>query len=346
MCRSFLTPDNTTDGYSNISRALDYDPNKPKYWGRCNLGVVSINLPDIALEADGDEQAFWKILDQRCEIAHKGLQIRANRLAKTKAKVAPILWQYGAMARLDAEDTLDSLVHNNYMTASLGYVGGYEMTVIMTGEDQTQEKGNEFLKRVLQFLNNKCSEWRASENIGYSPYGSPAESLCYKFASKTREHFPKKFQQLFGNKKYFENSYHIPSFKPIDPFSKIKIEGEFQKLSPGGCLSYIESVDLSKNTEALYPIIETIYNNCMYCEINIKTSYCRVCGKKQTIDVHKDDNGNTWWECANCGNTDQEKMDVAARTCGYVGTNFWNAGKTQEIASRYVHLDDHDAEEE
>lgn len=339
-CRSFLTPDNTINGYNNISKALDYNPDIPKYWGRCNLGVVSINLPDVAFAANGNEKKFWKLLDERCEIAHRGLRIRAKRLSNTKAKVAPILWQYGAMARLDENETLESLVHNNYMTASLGYVGGFEVTKIMTGEDQTTTKGNKFLKQVLQFLNDKCAQWKADENIGYSVYGSPAESLAYKFATKTKTRYPEQFKQLFGNKKYFENSYHIPSSKEIDPFEKITAEGEFQRLSPGGCLSYIESVDLSNNIQALYPVVEAIYNNCMYCEINIKTSYCRVCGERQTIDVHKDENGNTWWECSKCGNKDQEQMDVAARTCGYVGTNFWNDGKTQEIASRYIHLDD------
>lgn len=341
MCRSFLTPDISGNGYNNIMKAKDYNPEQHKYWGRCNCGVVSLNLPDIAFASEGDIDKFYEILDERCEIAHKGLQIRAKRLSNTKAKVAPILWQYGAMARLDPEETLYELVHNNYMTASLGFVGGYETTKIMTGESQTSPNGNKFLKDVLQFLNNKCTEWRAEENIGYSIYSSPSESLCYKFATKTREHYPKEFEELFGNKKYLENSYHVPSFQPINPFEKIIIEGEFQALSPGGCLSYIESVDLSNNIEALYPIIECIYNNCMYCEINIKTSYCRVCGQRQTIDVHKNDEGNTWWECKNCGNTDTSKMDVAARTCGYVGTNFWNEGKTQEIASRYISLDDH-----
>lgn len=338
-CRSYLIPDKTDNGYNNISKALDYD-GKHKYWGRFNCGVVSLNLPDIAFAANGSEEKFWEILDKRCEIAHKGLQTRIKRLSNTKAKVAPILWQYGAMARLDEDETLYNLVHNDYATVSLGYCGGFEMTKIMTGEDQTSPKGNKFLKQVMKFLNDKCLEWRNEENVGYSVYGSPAESLCYKFATKTKERYPEQFKKMFGNKKYFENSYHIPSDKEINPFTKIALEGELQELSPGGCLSYIESVDLSKNIEVLYPIIETIYNNCMYCEINIKTSYCRVCGNRQTIDVHKDEKGNTWWECYNCGNKDQEKMDVAARTCGYVGTNFWNEGKTQEIASRYIHLDD------
>lgn len=343
-CRSFLTPDSSGNGYNNISRAKNYD-GKPKYWGRFNCGVSSINLPDIAFASGGDMDKFWKIFEERLEIAHKGLKTRVDRLAQTKASVAPILWMDGALARLDADDTLYDLVHNNYATVSLGYVGVYECTLIMTGEDQTGPNGEPFAKAVMQKLNDKCAEWRAAENVGYSVYGSPAESLAFKFATKTRERYPEKFQELFGNKRYFENSYHIPSFKEIDPFEKILIESDFQKLSPGGCLSYIESVDMSKNQEALYPIIEYIYNNIMYCEINMKTSYCRVCGQSQTIDVHKDENGDTWWECANCGNKDTTKMDVAARTCGYIGTNFWNDGKTQEIASRYVHLDDHNVEE-
>ena len=340
MCRSFLTPDISGNGYNNISKALDYDSKQHKYWGRFNCGVVSLNLPDIAFASGGDKEKFYTILDERLNIAHKGLQTRIQRISKTKARVAPILWQYGALARLDEDDTLDKLVHNNYATASLGYVGGYEMTKIMTGESQTSEKGKAFLQEVMKYLNDTCTKWREEENVGYSTYGSPAESLCYKFATKTREHYPQEFQKLFGNKKYFDNSYHIPSFQPIDAFTKILIEGEFQKLSPGGCLSYVESVDLSNNVSALYPIIECIYNSCMYCEINIKTSYCRKCGMRQTIDVHKNEDGNTWWECENCGNTDTKQMDVAARTCGYVGTNFWNPGKTQELASRYCHLDD------
>lgn len=274
-------------------------------------------------------------------ILHKSLQIRTDRLSKTKAKVAPILWMDGALARLDSEDTLYDLVHNNYATVSIGYVGLYECVKIMTGESQYEENGYKFAREVMKFLNDKAAEWRKTENIGYSTYATPAESLSYKFATKTKERYPEEFKELFGNKKYFENSYHLPSFMEIDPFSKIEFEGKLQELSPGGCLSYVESVDVSNNLEALYPIIECIYNNIMYCEINIKTSYCHICGMTQTIDIHKDENENTWWECANCGNKDTEKMDVAARTCGYIGTNFWNDGKTQEIASRYVHLDDH-----
>jgi ribonucleoside-triphosphate reductase (formate) len=344
-CRSFLSPDTTKDGFGNISRAKNYD-GSPKYWGRFNCGVSSINLPDTAFAADGDFDKFWSLLDERLEICHKGLKVRVDRLSKTKASVAPILWMDGALARLDADDALYDLVHNGYATASLGFVGLYECTKIMTGHSQIEEGGKEFAIQVMQKLNDKCEEWKAEENVGYSVYSTPAESLAYKFATKTRERYPEKFEELFGNKKYFENSYHIPSFTEIDPFTKISLEGEFQKLTTGGCLSYIESVDLSKNQAALYPVIEHIYNNIMYCEINIKTSYCHVCGSTQTIDVHKDEDGNTWWECACCGNRDTEKMNVAARTCGYIGTNFWNDGKTQEIASRYINLNDHAIEVE
>ena len=342
-CRSFLTPDESGNGFNNIANAKDYD-GKPKYWGRFNCGVVSVNLPDIAFAANGDFDKFWDIYEHRLEIAHKGLQTRANRLSKTKASVAPILWMDGALARLNTDDTLYDLVHNNYATISLGFVGLYECVKIITGEDKLGEHGKPFAMAVLQKLNDKCAQWKAAENIGYSVYSSPAESLAYKFATKTKERYPEQFEKLFGNKKYFENSYHIPSFKEINPFEKISIEGEFQKLSPGGCLSYVESVDLSNNIEALYPVVEHIYKNIMYCEINMKTSYCQECGMTQTIDVHKDNDGNTWWECANCGNTNTEKMNVAARTCGYIGTNFWNDGKTQEIASRYIHIDDHPIE--
>lgn len=299
-------------------------------------------MPDIAFAAGGSEKKFWEILDQRLKIAHKGLQVRIKRLSNTTASVAPILWMDGALARLDADDTLYELVHNGYATISLGYVGLYEATKIMKGVSQTDPSGTEFAKAILKKLNDMCAKWRKEEDVAYSVYGTPAESLAYKFATKTREHYPEEFKRLFNNKKYFENSYHIPSFEEIDPFTKISFEGELQKLSPGGCLSYIESVDLSQNIQALYPIIEHIYNNIMYCEINMKTSYCQMCGKSQMIDVHRDNEGNTWWECANCGNTDTNKMNVAARTCGYIGTNWWNEGKTQEIASRYIHLDNHE----
>ena len=343
-CRSFLHPDPTGNGYNNIAKAKDYD-GKPKYYGRFNCGVSSINLPDIAFACDGDMNKFWHIFDERMEILHKGLQTRINRISKVKASAAPILWMDGAMARLDADETLDKLVHNLYASISIGYVGLYETVKILTGKSHTTPEGYKVAIDIMNALNDKANQWKAEENVAYSVYSSPAESLCYKFATKTRERYPEKFQELFGNKKYFENSYHIASSEPIDPFEKIKFEGKFQPLAPGGNLSYIESVDLSNNIEALYPIIEAIYNDIMYCEINIKTSYCHVCGLTQTIDVHKDESGNTWWECKNCGNTDTSKMDVAARTCGYVGTNFWNDGKTQEIASRYIHLDDHEIEE-
>lgn len=325
---------------------------KAKFWGRWNGGVSSINLPDIAFKVDSEglhgkraENRFFEILSDRCEIAHRGLKIRAERLANTKAKVAPILWMDGALSRKKPDETLADMVYGGYMTISLGYVGIAEATKIITGESNAYGHGREFATDILRFLNDECDKWKKQENIGYSVYGTPAESLAMKFATKTRERYPERFKELFGNKRYFENSYHIPSSESIDPFEKIKIEGEFQKLSQGGCLSYIESSDVSKNLAALYPIIEAIYNHTMYCEINIKTSYCQVCGETQTIDVHKDDSGNTWWECANCGNKDISKMNVAARTCGYIGTNFWNDGKTQEIASRYVHLDDHSLEE-
>ena len=344
-CRSFLHPDPTENGYNNIAKAKDYN-GKPKYYGRFNCGVSSINLPDIAFACDGDMNKFWQIFDERMEILHKGLQTRINRISKVKASAAPILWMDGAMARLEADETLDKLVHNLYASISIGYVGLYETVKILTGKSHTTPEGYKVAVDIMNALNDKANQWKAEENVAYSVYSSPAESLCYKFATKTRERYPEKFQELFGNKKYFENSYHIASSEPIDPFEKIKFEGKFQPLAPGGNLSYIESVDLSNNIEALYPIIEAIYNDIMYCEINIKTSYCHVCGLTQTIDVHKDENGNTWWECKNCGNTDTSKMDVAARTCGYVGTNFWNDGKTQEIASRYIHLDDHDIEEQ
>lgn len=335
-CRSILSPFCDSSG-------------KPKTWGRFNCGVSSINLPEIAFEVDARNlsqseaiKKFFEILDERCEIAHKGLKTRIDRLSSTKANVAPILWMDGALARKDPEDTLSDIVHGGYSTASLGYVGIAETVKILLGVSNAYGDGKEFAKNILQFMNDKCKEWKKQDDVAYSVYGTPAESLCYKFATKTREKFPERFQELFGNKKYFENSYHIASSEEIDPFSKIKIEGEFQELSPGGSLSYIECSDVTKNIEALYPVLETIYNNIMYCEINVKTSYCHVCGNTQTIDVHKDENGDTWWECSICGNTDLSKMNVAARTCGYIGSAWWNSGKTQEIASRFKHLDDHE----
>lgn len=338
-CRSFLSPYIDKDG-------------KPKYYGRFNCGVSSLNLPDIAFYADEKAktqeekiQIFFEELDRRAEICHEGLKIRIDRLSKTKAGVAPILWVDGALARKNPDDTLYDLVHGGYSTASLGYNGGAETVQILIGESNTTKRGQTLMLKILQFLSDKCEEWKIKEDVGYSLYGSPAESLCYKFAAKTKERYPEKFEKLFGNKKYFENSYHIPSSEPIDPFTKIKTEGQFQKFSAGGCLSYIESVNLSNNVSVLYPILEAIYNNIMYCEINMKTSYCHVCGSNDMIDVHKNEHGDTWWECAECGNKDISKMDVAARTCGYIGVNWWNEGKTQEIASRYCHLDDHEIEE-
>lgn len=307
-----------------------------------------MNLPDTAFFADSKAKnqkdkihLFFEELDRRTEICHKGLKTRIDRLSNTKAEVAPILWMDGALARKKADETLYDLVHGGYATVSLGYNGGAEAVQILIGKSNTSEEGQALMKQILQFLSDKCEQWKAEENVAYSLYASPAESLCYKFATKTRQHYPEQFEKLFGNKKYFENSYHIPSSESIDPFTKIKIEGQFQKLSAGGCLSYIESVNLSNNTEALYPILEAIYNNIMYCEINMKTSYCHVCGAEDSIDVHKTEDGDTYWLCSNCGNKDTSKMDVAARTCGYIGVNWWNTGKTQEIASRYCHLDDH-----
>ena len=339
-CRSFLSP------------YIDENGN-PKYYGRFNCGVSSLNLPDIAFYADERAdtqeeklQIFFKELDRRSEICHEGLKIRVDRLSKTKAGVAPILWVDGALARKNPDDTLYDLVHGGYATVSLGYNGGAEAVQILIGESNTSKQGQVLMLWILQFLSDKCEKWKQEENVGYSLYGSPAESLCYKFATKTKERYPERFKELFGDKKYFENSYHIPSSEPIDPFTKIKVEGQFQKFSSGGCLSYIESVNLSNNVSALYPILNAIYNNIMYCEINMKTSYCHVCGTNDMIDVHKDEQGNTWWECGSCGNKNINKMDVAARTCGYIGVNWWNEGKTQEIASRYCHLDDHKIEEE
>lgn len=349
-CRSFLSPDASGNGFNNLARAKNYD-GKPKYYGRFNCGVSSLNLPDIAFTAlesfqKGEysdltkEEIFWKLLDERAEICHDGLKIRCERLSNTKARVAPILWMDGALARLDEDDTLYDLVHNGYSTVSLGYVGVYECVKIMTNESHTSPIGEKFAIAILEFLANKCEEWKAKENIGYSLYSTPAESLAYKFASKTKERYPKQFHELFGDKKYFENSYHVASFEAINAFDKILFESQFQKIATGGSISYIESSDLSNNQPILWTVLEYIYNHIMYCEINIITSYCVTCGMSQTIESIELDDGSVIWECKNCGERDTHKLNVAARTCGYIGTNFWNDGKTQEIHRRYCHLDD------
>lgn len=330
-CRSFLTPYVDANG-------------KPKYYGRFNQGVVTINLPDIALSSNGDVETFWEIFDERTELCHKALQIRHKRLEGTPSDVAPILWRYGALARLKKGEVIDKLLHGGYSTLSLGYAGLYECVKFMTGNSHTDGgKGEKFGLEVMQALNDKCNKWKKEENIDYSLYGSPIESTTYKFAKCLK----KRFGVIEGitDRDYITNSYHVPVFEKIDPFTKLSIESKFQKLSPGGAISYIECADLTHNTEAVLKVMQFIYNNIMYAELNTKSDYCQVCGYDGEIKI-VDENNELIWECPNCGNRDKNKMNVARRTCGYIGSNFWNKGRTEEIAERYVHLDDHEHEVE
>ena len=340
-CRSFLTPDRTTKNYA---KALNYDPNKQKFYGRFNQGVVTINLVDVACSAQkaSKEQGrdpydlFWKILEDRLELCHKALKCRHNRLLGTKSDIAPILWQYGALARLDKEETIDELLYHGYSTISLGYAGLYECTMEMTGHSHTDKEGKPFALKVMQALNDACAEWKKAEDIDYSVYGTPLESTTYKFAKCLQKRFGK--IKNVTDHDYITNSYHVCVREPIDAFSKLKFESEFQKLSPGGAISYVEIPDMKQNIPAIIQIIQFIYENIMYAELNSKSDYCQVCGYDGEMQI-KGTPGNLYWECPNCGNTDQHKMNVARRTCGYIGTNFWNQGRTEEIAERVLHVD-------
>ena len=332
-CRSFLTPDRTTKNYA---KALDYIPGISKYYGRFNNGVTTINLPDIAFSSKKNLNKFWNLMEERTELCHKGLLARIKRLENVTSDVAPILWQDGAFARLDKGEKLHDLIHHGYSTASLGYAGLYECVKYMTGQSLSQEEGKEFGLKVMQFLNDKCAQWKSAEDIDYSVYGSPIESTTYKFAKCLKKRFGDDiFIKLDGHdRSYITNSYHLPVFEKIDIFSKLKIESEFQKLSPGGAISYGETANLQNNIDAVLTVIQFIYDNIMYAELNTKSDYCQKCGYDGEILI--DDNMN--WYCPNCGNTDQRTMNVARRTCGYVGSHFWNYGRTQEIKERYVHL--------
>ena len=348
-CRSFLTPDNedNAEGLCNAgnkSGALDYKEGEHKYYGRFNQGVVTINLVDVACSAvkESNEKGtdkfdeFWRIFDERLDLCHEALQCRHNRLLGTSSDVAPILWQHGALARLKKGEKIDKLLYGNYSTISLGYCGISEMTYEMMGVSHTDPKGKEFALKVMQHLNDKCAEWRKAENISYSLYGTPMESTTYKFA--------KCLQKRFGiiphvtDKNYITNSYHVHVTEEIDAFKKLKFESEFQKLSPGGAISYVEVPNLQTNVPAVLSIMKYIYENIMYAELNTKSDYCEVCGYDGEIRIVEDDNGKLVWECPKCGNRDQSKMSVARRTCGYIGTQFWNQGRTQEIRDRVLHL--------
>lgn len=333
-CRSFLTPDRSGNGWDNIANAKNYD-GKPKYYGRFNQGVVTINLVDVALSANKDEEAFWRIFDERLELCHRALQCRHKRLKGTLSDVAPILWQYGALARLKTGETIDKLLYNGYSTISLGYAGLYECCMAMYGKSHTDPAVKPFALKVMQHMNDKCNEWKAAENIDYSLYGTPLESTTYKFA--------KCLQKRFGiikdvtDHEYITNSYHVNVREKIDAFSKLAFESEFQKLSPGGAISYIEVPNMQDNLEAVIAVMQFIYDHIMYAELNTKSDYCQVCGYDGEIQIVKD-NGKLVWECPHCHNRDQHKMNVARRTCGYIGTQYWNQGRTQEIAERVTHL--------
>ncbi|MCH3927094.1 MAG: anaerobic ribonucleoside-triphosphate reductase [Atopobiaceae bacterium] len=334
-CRSFLTPDRSGNGYDNVAKAKNYEPDKPKYYGRFNQGVVTINLPDVALSSNGNMDEFWKIFDERLELCHKALRCRHERLLGTTSDAAPILWQYGALARLDKGEKIDKLLYGGYSTISLGYAGLYECTKFMTGHSHTDKEATPFALSVMQHMNDKCAEWKAAENIDYSLYGTPLESTTYKFA--------KCLQRRFGiipgitDKNYITNSYHVHVTEKIDAFTKLKFESEFQRLSPGGAISYVEVPNMQDNLEAVVRVMQFIYENIMYAELNTKSDYCQVCGYDGEIKIVEDD-GKLVWECPNCGNRDQNKLNVARRTCGYIGTQFWNQGRTQEIKDRVLHL--------
>ena len=322
-CRSFLTP------------YVDPETGKPKYYGRFNQGVVTINLVDVALSSGGNFEKFWKIFDERLALCHKALQARHQRLMGTPSDAAPILWQYGALARLKKGEKIDKLLFGGYSTISLGYAGLYECVKYMTGKSHTDAGAKPFALSVMQHMNDKCTEWKKSENMDYSLYGTPLESTTYKFA--------KCLQKRFGivpgitDKNYITNSYHVHVSEPIDAFTKLKFESEFQKLSPGGAISYVEVPNMQDNLEAVISVLQFIYDNIMYAELNTKSDYCQCCGYDGEIKIVEDD-GKLVWECPKCGNRDQNKLNVARRTCGYIGTQFWNQGRTQEIKDRVLHL--------
>lgn len=350
-CRSFLTVDRFTSEVGNIANAKNFDIDKHKYYGRFNQGVVTISLPDIALSSNGDFDKFWDIFEERTELCHKALRARHDRLLGTSSDVAPILWQHGALARLKKHEKIDRLLYDGYSTISLGYAGLYECVKFMTGCSHSDEgKGEEFGLQVMQALNDKCNQWKEAENIDYSLYGTPLESTTYKFAKCLKSRFGEDiFVKLDGfDRNYITNSYHIPVFEPITAFEKLRIESKFQKLSPGGAISYIEVPNMSHNIPALLNVIEFIYNNIMYAEINTKSCYCEKCGFDGDIPLVEDANGKLKWQCPNCGNDDNTMMDIAFRVCGYIGTakNGGNQGRYGDIHDRVYHLDDMEYEED
>ena len=335
-CRSFLTPDRFTDaGIGNVANAGNYEPGKHKYYGRFNQGVVTINLPDVALSSGGNPDRFWQIFEERLELCHRALRCRHERLLGTTSDAAPILWQYGALARLKKGETIDKLLYNGYSTISLGYAGLYECVKYMTGKSHTDPAATPFALDIMQKMNDKCKEWKTAENIDYSLYGTPLESTTYKFAKCLQ----KRFGVIKGitDKGYITNSYHVNVTEEIDAFTKLEFEAQFQHLSPGGAISYVEVPDMQNNIPAVLEVMKFIYDHIIYAELNTKSDYCQVCGWDGEIQIVEED-GKLIWKCPQCGNTDQDKMNVARRTCGYIGTQFWNQGRTQEIKDRVLHL--------
>ena len=335
-CRSFLTPDRFTDaGVGNIANAGNYEPGKHKYYGRFNQGVVTINLPDVALSAGGNIEKFWSIFDERLELCHRALRCRHDRLKGTLSDAAPILWQYGACARLKKGEPIDRLLYDGYSTISLGYAGLYECVKYMTGKSHTDPSATPFALEIMHKLNAACKTWKAQHNIDFSLYGTPLESTTYKFAKCLQ----KRFGVIEGitDKGYITNSYHVHVTEPIDAFKKLEFEAQFQHLSPGGAISYVEVPDMQNNLDAVLEVMKFIYDHIIYAELNTKSDYCQVCGWDGEIEVVEED-GKLIWKCPQCGNTDQDKMNVARRTCGYIGTQFWNQGRTQEIKDRVLHL--------
>lgn len=332
-CRSFLTPDRFNE---NLSNAKDYEEGKGKYYGRFNMGVVTINLPYLGLAANKDEDKFWELFDKYTELCHKALRARYERVNLITSDAAPILWQYGAFARLAKGEKVTKLLHSGYATLSLGYAGLYECVYAMKGCSHTDDNGKNFALCIMRALNDKCNSWKLDEDIDYSLYGTPLESTTYKFAKKLREAFGE--IKSITDRNYVTNSYHVPVFQNIDAFTKLKFESEFQELSPGGAISYIEVPDMTKNIEAIIQMIQYMYYNIMYAEINTKSDYCMNCGFEGEIEL-RGERGSQYWICPNCGNTDQKLMHVARRTCGYIGTQFWNPGRTDEIGDRVLHVD-------
>ena len=334
-CRSFLTPDRSGNGWDKVARAKNYEPGKPKYYGRFNQGVVTLNLVDVALSSGRDVGKFWEIFEERLELCHKALRCRHERLKGTLSDAAPILWQYGALARLQKGEPIDKLLYGGYSTISLGYAGLYECVKYMTGKSHTDKEAKPFALSVMQKMNDKCLEWKTAENIDYSLYGTPLESTTYKFAKCLQ----KRFGMVPGitDKSYITNSYHVHVTEKIDAFTKLRFEAEFQQLSPGGAISYVEVPNMQQNIDAVLELMQFIYENIMYAELNTKSDYCQICGYDGEIEIQEDEN-KLVWVCPQCGNRDQSKMNVARRTCGYIGTQYWNQGRTQEIKDRVLHL--------